>query len=839
MVYFSRLLLIRYSNNMKLTKKKIIFIILSLPVLALAVFYIWYGFIFFPGDYNITGKEAALQEDSPPSQVITYSLIDMLDDAQITGYNNHGILNLLNSIKDNNFLIKDDAFVKNSRRNLCFRVGTGYPGIWVDERSSVILPDNAAISFNVSLKNSSMLEFSALSLLSGGELKISIISSSNGEKTEQIFKIDEYKQKHSSKDVALKWNNIGFEKAKEETGWKDLRIDLNKFSGTNVRISFSFSSSKESEGVVFIANPRVFSHAQKRRYNVIYLVFDGVATRHWSFYNERSRLTPFMKEKADQEFVVFDNMFTLGNKTRISTAGLFSSVLPYETRHGINRNFIPEIEKENYYKLVRSGKLAALPDVYRKNGYVTEQFGNSGFTVHLLSTGVDYGFDKSYEFSYNPYDTYGLSHNMFKFLRKNKNREFFIYLHYNTPHKPFYAPINYFIKGFLNAPFECLWRPDFMGCISYTDDVFKNIYSALKNNNLLENTILIVATDHGAGYDVKKFDSGFQYNDYTRMTFMMRLPESLKKILEAGKKRVDAYLSSINTAPTLVDLCGLNKVQAFKGRSYSGLLNGTYSKKFFDKEIWSLDRKSVSVITDDMHKYIMAMPDGTRFINREHTFLGKQKEIPFEEIYDLSSDVHETNNLIHEKRDILKKFRALYFQKDIHHPERTLLSFFPGDKKNADIEIDISCRSKLLDASLYNKKLEKNDKLKIKSLGATTRLSFKLEEQFYLTFEYDNDRSPLSIFIKSNNKPLNKKQIYSTYLNLNMYQNPVVLKDKADFILLNDTRLASNDDILNKKELCVKLSRIDLHRWIDIGNLEAAGISAGMKETLKSWGYIQ
>ena len=824
---------------MKLTKKKIVILILSLPVFAFAVFYFWYAFIFFPNDYGITRQEAALQENSPPSQVIAYSMIDMLDNAQIAGYDKQEVFKLLTVLKDKNYLIKDDPFVKNSRRNLCFRVGTGYPGIWVDERSSVILPDKVTISFSVPLKNSSMLEFSALSFLSGGELKILVSSSSHGQKFEQVFHIDEYLTKYSSKDAAVKWNNIGFEKAKEETGWKDIRIDLGKFTGKNLTVTFSRGSEKEKNGVVFISNPRIFAQAPKRRYNVIYLIFDGVSTRHWSFYNERSKLTPFMKEVADREFTVFDNMFTLGNKTRISTAGLFSSVLPYETRHGINRNFIPETEKENYYKLVRAGKLAALPDVYRKNGYVTEQYGNSGFTVHLLSTGVDYGFDKSYEFSYNPYDSYGLSYNMFKFLRKNKNREFFLYLHYNTPHKPFYAPIKYFIKGFLNAPFESLWRPDFMGCISYTDDVFKNIYSALKNNNLLENTILIVATDHGAGYDLKKFDSGFQYNDYTRMTFMMRLPENLKKILKNGRKRIDTYLSSINTAPTLTELCGLNKVQAFKGHSFSALLNKTYSKKFFDKEIWSLDRKSVSVITDDMYKYIMTMPDGARTVKWEHSFRGNQKEIPYEEIYDLNSDEHETNNLIHEKRDILKKFRTLYSQKDIHHPERTLLSFFPEDKKHVYIEVEISGNSKLIDASLYNKDLDKTDSLNIKSLAGTTRLSFRLEEPMYLTFEHEDDRSPLSVFIKSNNKPLNKKQIYSSYLSLNMYQNPVVLKDKTDFILLNDTRLASKDDIFNKKDLCVKISRIDLHRWIDIGDIESAGISAGMKETLKSWGYIQ
>ncbi|MFH0977344.1 MAG: sulfatase-like hydrolase/transferase [Spirochaetota bacterium] len=820
-------------------KHKIIFLILLVFILFLSAFYIWQAFIFFPNDYKITKEEAQKTEDVPGSQVIAFSLIDLLGNAEISGYNNQKTLKILNTLKDNNYLIKDDPFIKNAQRNLCFRAGTGFPGIWIDERSSIIIPDKAAIAFYLNPDKAPMLEFSAISLLEGGSVNIEV-SALNGEKITHSYNIKKYEHKYSSKDAAIKWSNIGYKKAREDTGWQEFRIDLKKFSGLSTKILFSFKSDKDDKGVVFLANPRIFKISEKRRYNVIYLVFDGVSTRHWSFYNERSNLTPYMKKIAEKEFVVFDNMFSLGNKTRISTAGLFSSVLPYNTRHGINRNYIPENEKENYYKLVRSGALASMPDVFRKNGYIAEQFGNSGFTVHLLSTGVDYGFEKSYEFSYNPYDSYGISHNLFKFLRKNKSREFFLYLHYNTPHKPFYAPINYFFTGFINAPFECLWRPDFMGCISYTDDVFKNIYLALRSNNLLENTILIVATDHGAGYDIKKFDSGFMYNDYTRMTFMMRLPEKLKKNYNINEKRIATYISSINTAPTLVDLCGLNKVQAFKGRSYLDVLNKTYSKQFFDNEIWCFDRKAVSVITDDMYKYILTFPDGNRMVKWENGFWGEQKEIPYEEIYDLKSDSEETRNLIHKNKPILKKFRNIYFSNDIHHPERTVLYFLNNNKDKSNIEVDIFSQSKLTDVSLYTEKLQKLDTLKILMSGATTRLAFELDANpLYLTFENENDRSPLSVLIKSDGRLLDKSQIYATYLNLNIFGNPVNLADKKDFFLLNETRLASKTDLIIKKNLSVKISRIDLHRWIDIGNLETSGISAGMKETLKSWGYIQ
>ncbi|MBN2041382.1 MAG: sulfatase-like hydrolase/transferase [Spirochaetes bacterium] len=822
----------------KISKKKIILFILLIIAAGLTAVYLWAAYIFFPDDYEITKSEALQKGPQNDRQKIAYSLIDELNTAEVKNYDKKSILNTLKKIRDGQYYIKNDSFIKGANKDICFRMGTGYPGIWMDERSSILVPDNASISFRLNSENFSELEFSALSLLSDGKAGVEILSAA-GKKLRKEMNLEKYTHKHTGPDVAIRYNNTGFPRAKEETGWNEYKIDLSEFSGKSVTVRFSFKG--KDGGALFIGNPRVFKKSGSKRYNVIYLIFDGVSTRHFSFYNDDSRLTPYMKEVADREFIVFDNMFTLGNKTRISTVGLFSSIIPLESGHGINRNFIPENTKERYYRGIRLGKYESLPDVFKKNGYITEQFGNSGFTVHLISTGVDYGFERSYEFSYNPYDTYGISHRFFEFLRKNNNREFFAYLHYNSPHKPFFAPPKYFLKGAVNAPLEALWRPDFMGCISYTDDVFKNIYLALKQNGLLENTILVVATDHGAGYNLKKFDMGFHYNDYTRMTFMTRLPEALKQKYNIKAKRINTYVSSINTAPTLVDLCGFAKVNAFDGRSYKKVLTEEFHNDFFDKELWCFGRKSCSVITDDHYKYIFTLQDAKDKIKNKYYFFGSKQELPFEEIYDLKADPEEMNNLIHSRPDKLMKFRNIYTRNDFHHPERTVLSFFNTENKQHQIEVDLKCRSKINDIILYSEDLKKQEESTILTTGDSTKIIFRSKTSpLYLVFKNEEDRSPVSISIKSDGALINKNRIYSTYLNLNYFNNPVVIKENKDFLLLNDTRLPVKSDIMNsEKGLSVKISRMDLHRWIDIGKLEESGISAGMKETLKSWGYIQ
>jgi arylsulfatase A-like enzyme len=765
-------------------------------------------------------------------------MIENLDRARVTGdYSRSRINKITENLKKNRFLIKADSFILTARKYLTFRFGTGASGIWVDERSSVILPSKCSLSYKVDLKESSRLEFSILSPVLEGTLLVEVLNESAPDLRKEI-KFSGYKHPYGSKDKELQLNNIGYPKAVADLGWQDVSIDLQGPSqGTVIRFTLL-----NKDGCVFLANPGLFRKAEKKRYNVIYVLMDGISTPYYNFYNSHSNLTPAMEEAAKKDFIIFDNLFTLGDKTRISMAGLFASVIPLRTRHGINRNFIPEAEKELFYKYIREGRLASLPDIFRRAGYISTQIGNSGFSVDLLSTGVDYGFDRSYEFSAEPYNSYGLSHRLFEFLRKNGKREFFLYLHYNTPHKPFYAPINYYFKGFLNSPPEAWWRPDFNACIRYTDDIFSHIYEALKKHNLLDNSIVVVTSDHGAGFDIGKFDGGTQYVDYLRLPFIIHIPQELKSKFGVRNVRVKNYLSTINIAPTLIELTGLKEPKGFAGRSFIDLMNGKYAEEFFDREIWSFGRKQVSLITPDLFKYTLTLSDAQRFVHRDYLLFGDEKEIPFELLYNMKDDPLEKDNLILKRRDILGKMRKIYSDRDFHHPEKNVISFFPSASDKKNIEINVSSRSPFIGYGLYSTNIQFiKDTLRMSKTQDGQNFSFSLSDKpLHFIFENNDDRAPVRILIKENGRIISTKNIFITNMNINISNNPLVLENKNDFILLNDTKLPVKEDFYSEsKELRVKIVRIDLHRWIDIGKFETTGISAGMKETLKAWGYIQ
>jgi len=829
---------VNYIKRIKI-KKILFYFIIILPVAAL-LFILWWNFIFFPDDFNITREEAFKESVHSSFKTRSYDLIKSINTAVLTGdFSSERIAKTADELRSKKLLLKEESLSYGKNSNLIYRAGTGHVGIWVDERSSILILPGTSITFNVSLSENDEIDFSALSCASDGLLSVNA-GSGNSTFLQENFKLDKYTAAYKSRDVKIKLNNRGFDKATAGTGWIDKRIAIKKSNGgknTKQKLTFSVPS---NSGPVFIANPVIYTESKRKKYNVIYIVFDGVAQRYWSFHNEKSGLTPYMKESGQKDFIIFDNMFTIGNKTRVALSGLFTSKISTETRHGINRNFIPVEEKELFYKYLNQGKLESMPEYFRKNGYVSAQFGNSGFTVDLLSSGIDYGFEKSYEFQYNPYDTYGISRTFFNFLRENRDKNFFVYCHYNTPHKPFYAPIKYYFKGLVESPLAGLWRPDFTGCISYTDDAYKNIYAALEKNGLLENSIIVIATDHGSGYELSTFDGGFHFNDYTKQVFMIHIPDELKKELNITDGRRETYISSINIAPTLVQLANLEVPAQFSGKSFLPVLKNEYKQNMWDDKVWCLGRNDISMITPDLKKYILTGVDSDKFVKRDYIVFGDEYEKSFELLYDLKTDPFEKNNLVKTDRVTLAAMRKTFLESDIHHPEKTVLTFSPDKIKGSLITVNVNSSSRLLRAELYNKKIELIKEFPV--TGNKKSFSFNLDkEPVYFIFEQENDRVPVTIDILSDGKRIKKNSIYATQLDINLLDNPFKLANVQDFRMLYADKLPLKKNWKGNdgEGVSVKVSRIDLHRWIDIKKSGNKGLSASMKETLKSWGYIQ
>jgi len=98
---------------------------------------------------------------------------------------------------------------------------------------------------------------------------------------------------------------------------------------------------------------------------------------------------------------------------------------------------------------------------------------------------------------------------------------------------------------------------DYLACVKSVDDNIGRVLDYLKENNLEENTIIVVTSDQGFYLgDHGFFDKRFIYEESLRMPFMVKYSGKIK----AGSVNED-IITNIDFAPTLLELAGISTTQ--------------------------------------------------------------------------------------------------------------------------------------------------------------------------------------------------------------------------------------------------------------------------------------
>lgn len=169
------------------------------------------------------------------------------------------------------------------------------------------------------------------------------------------------------------------------------------------------------------------------------------------------------------------------------------------------------------------------------------------------------------------------------------------------------------------------------------DDNLGRIMDWLEHSGQLENTVVIVTSDHGFFLGEWRFyDKRFMHEPSIRVPFMVRYPGMIK----AGSVSEQAALN-VDIAPTLLELAGIKPPAKMHGRSLVPLLKGERPEDW--RKDWLYEyyeypqaervRPHRGVRTE-RHKLI------------HYHKLPKYPELPEEfELYDLQKDPGELNNL--------------------------------------------------------------------------------------------------------------------------------------------------------------------------------------------------
>lgn len=383
--------------------------------------------------------------------------------------------------------------------------------------------------------------------------------------------------------------------------WVDAGVDLSSWAGREIKLTFETRS--ESPGAVaFWANPLLAGNSAPKRPNVLIYMIDTLRPDHASLYGYGRETTPYLK-KFGAQAAVFDDCQVQATWTKPSAASLMTSL--YSFTHGIRRDddTIP-------------GGAATLAERLRAAGYVTASIIANPLAGRL--SGLQRGFDYVSEWQAvarrirepedAATDSAAVNRVLLPWLEQHRNEPFFVYAHATDPHAPYRAPKAFeekfadpaetpefdrdFTKlrkmalrlggGFAVSRALCLKGgidPDrfnrraferYDAKILRNDASFEQLRAKLQDLRILENTLVIVVSDHGEEFWEHGWTGHGQslYEELARGVLLISNPKLI------APRRISAPVQLIDVMPTVLDLLGLAIPAAVEGQSLEPLLKG-------------------------------------------------------------------------------------------------------------------------------------------------------------------------------------------------------------------------------------------------------------------------
>ncbi len=322
-----------------------------------------------------------------------------------------------------------------------------------------------------------------------------------------------------------------------------------------------------------------------------------------------------------------------------------------------------------------------MAELFQQHGYATGMFGkwhlgdnyparptDCGFDVaiHHASGGLgeitdhwdnDY-FDDTYHHNNQPQGFSGYCTKIWfdeamKFMRKHKEKPFFVYLSTNAPHYPLIVEESY------SAPYKSLAGKEipsdgaeFYGMITNIDEHFGRLRRFLDEQRLTDNTILIFMTDNGTGHGIRREDGKLGWNKGFsgrkaqllegghRVPFFIHWPD---KGIEGGVD-VDELSAHIDLIPTLTNMCGISLPTevAYDGLDISSL---------FEQAHTTLAERSYFVHFRQDYKAPMDM-------DQSCVAKGKWRLLHGKELYDMESDQLQLLNVADQYPEVVEALRS-------------------------------------------------------------------------------------------------------------------------------------------------------------------------------------
>ncbi len=375
--------------------------------------------------------------------------------------------------------------------------------------------------------------------------------------------------------------------------------------------------------------------------NIILITIDALRPDHLSCYGYSLPTSPNIDAIAERSSL-FTSAVSVSPFTAGSVPGMLTSMYPEQV----------DFER----KLRVSGESITLPILLQKNGYETAAF--VGNYVLKKSLGLSRGFyiyddnlsGRELHRNFPEETAESLTRKVIDWLKVYHQRSFFLWIHYQDPHGPYTPPPPFdsvFARGRYNfkGPLKLLennsgyggipryqilnnetdpnyYVAQYDGEINYVDHNIGILMTELKRLGQYDETTVIITADHG---EAMVNDGGYFFcHGHALREELIKVPLIIKLPQSGHGKTVSTQVSSLDIAPTILELTGISEPGSMMGESLINLIRGGQYKKRY---AFSHKGRSTAIRTNNYK--LISDRSGLR-------------------LFDIVSDTKEANNLSRE-----------------------------------------------------------------------------------------------------------------------------------------------------------------------------------------------
>ena len=382
--------------------------------------------------------------------------------------------------------------------------------------------------------------------------------------------------------------------------------------------------------------------APSSRPNVILITVDTLRADQLGCYGDAAAATPHMDSLATDGIRFADASahvpLTLPSHSSIMT-GVYPPV------HGVRDNIGYTLSEDQ----------VTLAELLKGQGYATGGF--VGAFVLDSKTGIDQGFDHfsdDFDIDLKEPRLVNLAYvekrgdevvgNALAWLQQQKAGPFLAWIHLFDPHDPYRPP----------PPFEERFPEDrYRGEVAYTDSLIGEIIGWLKQEQLYDDALVVFTSDHGEalGEHGEPTHGLFVYESVLRVPLIVKLPGQVN----AGTTMAHP-VQSIDILPTVLQSLGIDQPAAVQGVELLSRINSksaparpVYAESLYPRTQYGWS--ALRCIREGSFKYIQA---------------------PRAELYDLSTDPLELENLLLQNETMASRLKAsLQSFRETHDRDQT------------------------------------------------------------------------------------------------------------------------------------------------------------------------